>query len=82
MTNEAAVIAAYEEMRQDGVDYRGPYEENDVIEHIDARFDQLEQKVEDEVSDIFRVLYAFRYGETPAAEWDAYLAGRQKGSTP
>jgi hypothetical protein len=81
MTNEAAVIAAYDEMRQDGLGYRGPYEENDVIGHIDARFGQLEQKVEDEISDLFRVLYAFRYGETPAAEWDAYLAERQKGST-
>jgi hypothetical protein len=76
MTSEAAVIAAYKEMRQDGVGYRAPSEENDAIEHIDARFDQLEQKVEGEVSDLFRVLYAFRYGETPAAEWDAGVGDR------
>jgi hypothetical protein len=53
-----------------------------VLEHVDARFDQLEERLEEEMNDIFRVLWAFRHGETSAEDWQAYLAEREKPSTP
>jgi hypothetical protein len=50
------------------------------LEQVAAAQERLEAQLRAERDEMFRVLYAFRYGETPAEEWERFLEERDSSA--
>jgi transposase-like protein len=84
-TNVQRWVAQFGNESTESLHMRGQNDVNNtaVIEAIRAEGEKTREAIERAQHETMLLLYAFeRDGETPASEWDAYLAERRKRSTP